>query len=75
MSKSNNTETVVSPYNFAKIASERLGRKVVPQQIYALVRKGTIPSTKNEVGHLQMTVQDGETWIQGQLAKLEEKVA
>lgn len=58
MAKTENNE-LVSPYAFAKIASEKLERKIVPQQVYALVRKGTIPSTVNELGHKQMKVSDG----------------
>jgi hypothetical protein len=66
------TETV-SPYNFAKIASTELGRKIVPQQVYALVRKGTIASTVNELGHLQITIEAGMAHFNK--AAKEEKVA
>jgi hypothetical protein len=53
----------VSPYKLAKIASDLVGREVIPQLVYSYCNKGLIKASKNSTGHWQVSRTNARAWL------------
>jgi hypothetical protein len=52
-----------SPYRLAKIASDLVGREVIPQLTYSYCNKGLIKASKNSQGKWSVSRSDARAWL------------